>query len=215
MGGISEAHAEWAVVDRMRQMMDEPHGDYLATQTYAMFTAVLCWVLQHLRIPKNRQESVKDRAASELWDQMANEAASGAPWLMPVLPDQRTASVGKMTVYVPGAANVADHSAQRLLINLRDAVAHGDARVVRPFNCNDRLVGFTFACRETKTDWNGELTLLREDMRRIGSVLATRYRDAILEAGLAEHGPTFRETAISLREAANDASACSEGRAAS
>lgn len=204
MGLITADHAEWAVVDRMRQMMEEPQGDYLATQTYALFTTTLCWVMQHLRIPQGQQETAKDRAAAALLTALGEVPASSDPWLMPVAPVRRQEWVGNDQISVPASTGFQDHSLKRLLINLRDASAHGDARNVEPFNSGLNLVGFTFNCAEKRNpEWRGRITLLRADMRRIGTTLATHYRDAIVKAGKELYGSHFPgEGADMIEEAA-------------
>lgn len=204
MGLITEDHAEWAVVDRMRHMMEEPKGDYLATQTYAMFTAILCWVMQHLRIPECQQANAKDRAASILLKELETAKASDAPWSIPVSSEGRAAKVGGAHVQVPASSGFTDHSVKRLLINLRNAIAHGDARNIQPFNDGSYLVGFTFNCAEKSSQdgvpWRGNITLLRSDMSRIGSLLATKYRDAIVLAGKKKYGQHFPGEAEELQE---------------
>lgn len=195
MGMITADHAEWAVVDRMRQMMEQPQGDYLATQTYALFTTTLCWVMQHIRIPQNQRQTAKDQAAAALCAELANTPASAEPWTIPVAGVRRVKRVGNTSVRVPASTGFEDHTVERLLINLRDAAAHGDARNVQPFNVGAQLVGFTFNCSERprpeRPEWRGHITLLRADMLRIGVALATRYRDAIVVAGKQMHGLHF------------------------
>lgn len=194
MGSISQEHAEWAVVDRMRQMMEEPKGEYLATQTYAMFSAILCWVLQHLRINPDDQGGPKDVAAIQLLGDLAEEPAADAPWSFPVSGNERIEAVGAMEITVPGSVGFDGLKAKDLLCILRDAMAHGDARNVHPFNFNNLLLGFTFHHGARR------ITLLRSDMRRIGSVLATRYRDAIVAAGQVVHGQHFPAEATDMLE---------------
>jgi hypothetical protein len=74
------------------------------------------------------------------------------------------------------------HTVDRFLINLRDATAHGDARIVSPFNVlverQHLLAGFSFECsekRDGRKTWEGKITLLETDMRRIGIQLAKAY----------------------------------------
>lgn len=190
MGLITEDHAEWAVVDRMRQMIEAPQGDYLATQTYALFTSVLCWVLQHLRIPQEQYLTAKDKAAHDLLRQLQGCDASKAPWFVPTAPVERIERVGSSGISVPATLGFEGQTIEQALINLRNAVAHGDARNVKPFNSGPTLAGFTFNCSD-RTGWTGRMTLLRSDMRRIGAELATEYRDAIVRCGKEMHGPHF------------------------
>lgn len=49
---IRTEHVEWAVVDRLGQMLDEvpPPSEFNVTHSFALFSSILCWTLQHLRI---------------------------------------------------------------------------------------------------------------------------------------------------------------------
>jgi hypothetical protein len=145
---VTDDHVEWAVVGRLGRMLKEPpHDTFSVTQTYALFTATLCWVMQRIRSRKNENEA--DRIAAGVFKRLTTERISEQPWaICPTL--SRIASIGTHAVHVPAASNFEDHRASRFLINLRDAVAHGDARKVLPFNVpTERLrAGFTFRCSE-------------------------------------------------------------------
>lgn len=199
MGMITEDHAEWAVVDRMRQMLDAPQGDYLATQSYALFTSVLCWVLQHVRMPPDQHSTARDKAAHDLLIQLQACDASDAPWCAPTASVERIERPGPNGILVPATVGFEGQTIEQVLINLRNAVAHGDARNVRPFNAGAILVGFTFNCAD-RHGWNGQITLLRSDMRRVGTELATRYRDAIVVCGKQMHGDHFPAEGEAMRE---------------
>ncbi|ARS26094.1 hypothetical protein [Sphingomonas sp. KC8] len=203
MGLITADHAEWAVVDRMRQMIEVPQGDYLATQTYALFTSVLCWVLQHLRIPEPQRLTAKDKAAHELLTQLQGCDARHAPWSVPTAPVERIERTGSSSIRVPATHGFEGQTIEQVLINLRNAVAHGDARNVKPFNSGPTLVGFTFDCSD-RMGWIGQMTLLRSDMRRVGTELATRYRDAILRSGKEMYGPHFPAEGETMGEWASE-----------
>lgn len=182
MGQIPREHAEWAVVDRLRQMLDDPKDEYRASQSYALFSSILCWVMQHMRIHKDYQFTNGDRAASALLAELEREPIDGEPWRIWSTADARIEGPG-MTV--PRPDGFENHNAARLLRNLRDAMAHGDARKVQPFNHGEVLVGFSFDCSELRNRqvvWQGRIVLLRSDMRRIGCALASRYCNAIRAA---------------------------------
>lgn len=182
MGQIPQEHAEWAVVDRLRQMLEEPEGPYLASQSYALFASILCWVMQHARVHRDYQFTSGDRAASALLATLRSEPVSADPWR--ILSDA-AARIGEGGVQVPGPEGFENHDAARFLINLRDAMAHGDARNVKPYNHGEVLVGFSFNCSEIRNRqvaWQGRIVLLRSDMRRIGCALASRYCDGIKAA---------------------------------
>lgn len=182
MGQIPQEHAEWAVVDRLRRMLAGPEGPYLASQSYALFSTILCWVMQHTRVHRDYQFTPGDRAASALLTALRNEPVTADPWRIWTEPAAR---IGEQGVQVPRPEGFEHHDAARFLINLRDAMAHGDARNVKPFNHGEVLVGFSFECSEIRSRqvaWQGRIVLLRSDMRRIGCGLASRYCDAIKAA---------------------------------
>lgn len=182
MGQIPQEHAEWAVVDRLRQMLEGPEGPYLASQSYALFSTILCWVMQHTRVHRDYQFTPGDRAASALLATLRNEPVIADPWRISAEPAAR---IGEHGVQVPKPEGFEHHDAARFLINLRDAMAHGDARNVKPYNHGEVLVGFRFECSEIRNRqvvWQGRIVLLRSDMRRIGSGLASRYCEVIKAA---------------------------------
>ncbi|WP_271439484.1 hypothetical protein [Pontixanthobacter luteolus] len=182
MGQIAPEQAEWAVVDRLRQMLEAPEGAYLASQSYALFSSILCWAMQHMRIHADYQLTDGDGAASALMAELENEQVNIEPWCVCSEPAGPVEGRG---LTVPPPEGFENHSAARLLRNLRDAMAHGDARKVQPFNHGEILVGFTFNCSELKkrkVDWQGRIVLLRADMQRIGCSLASRYCAAIKAA---------------------------------
>jgi hypothetical protein len=132
-------------------------------------------------------------------------SAADEPWNI------RATSVGRITgeagqrIMVPPPHGFETHNAARLLKNLRDATAHGDARSVKPYNVGGRLVGFRFTCEErnrNEVSWSGEITLLKSDMHRIGEALAKLYCDAIRSDAARGVAHGFVEDARSIREVA-------------
>lgn len=182
MTEIRREHVEWVIVDRLRRMLEAPrHPDFNVTETFALFSSVLCWVLQHVRIGKDARQTFGDDKASELAEELKRQLVHAEPWRIPLTPRV----VEK--VAIPEARGFDDHNALRFLKNLRDAVAHGDARNVEPFHSQGRgadrtLLGFTFKCaefRDRECVWTGEITLLESDLRRIAIELARLYCDAV------------------------------------
>jgi hypothetical protein len=65
MTEFTKTHAEWAVVDRLRSLLNEPaHAEYNVTQAYGLCVAILAWVMQRVRTPDSLVSSAEDRAAS-------------------------------------------------------------------------------------------------------------------------------------------------------
>jgi hypothetical protein len=207
---ITDNHVEWAVVDRLRCMLEEPpHQSYNVTQTYALFTTVLCWVVQRIRIPTHEISTQDDRIANKLFKTLSAAGAVDEPWRIPV--SGRIERIGAISVPVPAAVDFEEHTIRRFLINLRDATAHGDARNVLPFNVQNGseclLAGFTFLCQEKekgtrKIIWEGKITLVENDMRRIGSHLANAYCNALRRSERHRRDSHFPDDAASIRETA-------------
>jgi hypothetical protein len=209
MTQITDDHVEWAVVDRLRRMLDEPqHELFNVTQAYALFTTTLCWVTQRIRVRADDVNSRDDKVAHELFEKFSDTSIADDPWRVNVKPVRRIEMVGPHRVTVPGPSNFATHTVARFLINLRDASAHGDARNVRPFNVTfgsePLLVGFCFVCaelnRERRKTWEGRITLLQSDMRRIGGRLAKIYCDRLSNAHASDSH--FGSDAGSIKERA-------------
>jgi hypothetical protein len=203
MGLIAKEHAEWAVVDRLRQMLEVPQGEFKATQSFALFSSILCWVMQHIRIKHGQQVTDGDKAAAVLYEELDKELIASEPWNVRTDPAGRIEPVGSRGVAIPAPQGFEEHTAARFLKNLRDAMAHGDARTVEPFNDGDWLVGFTFNCSEHPRGelvWEGKITLIRSDFQRLGSLLATRYCDAMKASGIRQYGGHFEGVAASFVE---------------
>jgi hypothetical protein len=206
MTHITVNHVEWAVVGRLRLMLEEPSREkFNVTQTYALFTTILCWVVQHIRIPTHEIKSPGDRIAHKLLEIFSDGAIADGPWRINVTPTARIERVGLHSIPVPAPRNFETHTVRRFLINLRDATLHGDARKVSPFNVERLLAGFTFACEEVsdrRRTWEGEITLLEQDMRRIGIQLAKTYCDALRRTEPHRGDNHFGSDAASIRETA-------------
>jgi hypothetical protein len=186
LGGINEQHVEWAVVSRLAMMLDEPqHRLFDVTHTYALFVPILCWTMQRMR-----QNDPKGRV---LQDRLRRGKVTEEPWHLPLKKVHRSVhGVGPEGVATTQTPK--DWPIEPFLIALRNSVAHGDSRNVFPFHrqAADRheLVGFKFKCKvvfsaaeeksiygtgEKSATWQGEITLLSEDMRRIGCALAREF----------------------------------------
>ena len=204
MTEITKDHAEWALVDRLRLLLEEPpHQSFNVTQSYALFTTILCWVMQRIRIKPHEIASKDDQIAHKLFQELMGASINTDPWRIHVAPTERIEPAGATSVRVPAPQSFEAHTAERFLVNLRHATAHGNARSVEAFNMGGLLVGFTFSCAEferKKKTWEGKITLLEADMRRIGIQLARLYCDAIRHSHLRD--PHFGRDAASIEEAA-------------
>lgn len=154
MGHILQHAAEYETVRRLAEMLVSAKEEYKATESYALFTTIVCWVMQRARTPVNRNDQA-DRQAREVGIALQGSRISGEPWSLNSIPD--------MTAF-------------DFFIAVRNAVAHGDGRQIRPLNENGILVGQIVPIIGT------EIRLNRADMCRLGCGLAR-----IFCATMAEH----------------------------
>lgn len=192
---ITDEHLEWATVHRLREMLAAVNEDYKVTSTYALFTAILCWVAQRIR---SQGDGPIDLRARGLYDELALEKAVDPPWGLSA-EGEHPQFLGFNFTPRSGIAGVAELPISDLLIALRNAVAHGDARKILPINHNGWLVGQRFLVRATddrrRLLWTGEVNLRRADMRRIGETLAARFCGALAHAR-----PHFADDARTVHE---------------
>jgi hypothetical protein len=208
MSEITKDHVEWAVVDRLRLMLEEtPHEQFNVTQTYALFSSILCWVVQRIRIPTHEIVSRNDRIAHQLSKTLSQVPVRDDPWRIHVVSTPRIEPIGSRRILIPAPENFeTTHTAFRFLKNLRDATAHGDARNVLPFSEEHFLFGFTFSCAEFNKDrektWDGKITLIENDMRQLGIELARTYCNAIRPKEPRHRHGHFGKVAASIQETA-------------
>ncbi len=175
------------------------------TQAYSLFTTILCWVMQRIRIPEDEISTPDDEIVRAVLKKLEEASVASDPWQ--VHPTERVVNVGTTRVRVPAPRGFEGHTAKRLLINLRNTTAHGDARKVTPFNVPiggaRLLAGFTFTCHERDHKWEGEITLLESDLRRIGGALTTLYCNALRRSEAHRGDSQFGSNAArSVREVA-------------
>jgi hypothetical protein len=190
---INDEHVEFAIVQRFCEMLQEPHPRYEVSFIYALFVAILCWSTQRLRTDTKKDYSPEARAAAKVWADFEREPIFRAPWSIAIV-DDTLSSGEKLSGHSFASSDFHDHTADRLVKNLRDAAAHGDARKVEPYHTGTRgkpdraLVGFTFKCeegyrqnRQWIVTWTGEITLRADDMARVAGEVAKRFCSAMEE----------------------------------
>ncbi|UXS41995.1 hypothetical protein FY150_19790 [Agrobacterium tumefaciens] len=153
MGHILQHAAEYETVRRLAEMLVSAKEHYKTTESYALFTTIVCWVMQRARTPANRDDPT-DRQAREVGIALQGLCISVEPWSLTTLPD--------MTAF-------------DFFIGVRNAVAHGDGRQIRPLNENGTLIGQIVPINGT------EVPLRRADMRRLGCALADIFCSKMAE----------------------------------
>jgi hypothetical protein len=204
---IREEHVEWATVHRMREMLASVRRDYEVTQTYSLFTGILCWTIQRIRTPEDQQDRIA-RAMERLRQDLERKTFIDFAQLRPMPVEvgrpsrSETQAPRPLNSFIDFAECDGPFHALRTLEALRNAVAHGDARCVKPWNQNGRLIAYEFHCNETKrinkkreTTWDGCVTLDRFGMNTIAAALADKFCRAI-----ADDYPALDLDAAQLRE---------------
>jgi len=190
MTAITEIHAEWAVVDRLRSMLSEaPHPDYNVTQAYGLCVAILAWVMQRIRTPEHQTSSPEDRAAVAARQLLEQQKVEALPWGL-----KTHGASGSMSLQ----SDFKDFTAFDFLKWLRDASCHGDARQISPVNAGGSLTGFGFRAT-ARDDHERSLVLTERDLRRIGCAVASMYCDA-LQSAVSSEPSHFAEDARSMGE---------------
>jgi len=182
-------------------MLHSTRRDIEITQTYTLFTGILCWVMQRVRWPDDN---------TKLREPMARlrEALEGEPFRGFV---RRIARPPLREVSLPNpippghplndfSARLApprgDMSSLDGLVLLRNAVAHGDHRRVVPLNDGQLLRGYQLECVKMngkKLEWSAQLCLNRRGMAHIAEEIANRFCSAALHGGGVADANRIRE----------------------
>lgn len=158
MGEIVDKVAEFETVRRLAEMLGTAKEDYKTTESYALFTAILCWVMQRVRTPEHH-DNLGDGHARSVGERLKEHRISEEPW-----------QIGQFE----------NMSAFDFFKHLRDSVAHGDRRRISPLNENSILVGHSFELRSHNgARLVGTVDLRRKDMRRLGIQLAELFCEAM------------------------------------
>jgi hypothetical protein len=191
MGGISDAQVEWAIVNRLKAMLDDPpQTTFNVTQTFALFSSVLLWTKNRAWVAGNngqrgQWQDQADHLAHDVREAMRGKLISDNPWRLSLaVPQIALVDRGEEREIRERRINAdfEEMTAENFFKWLRDALAHGDGRTIKPIHKlstqtgNALLAGF-------RVEFNAErgaaqtlkLDLFHDDMRRIGSVLADLF----------------------------------------
>lgn len=191
MGGIADEHVEWAIVNRLKAMLDEPpKTKFNVTQSFALFSTVLLWTKNRAWVGGDRQDRPHwfgdaDHAARNAREGLRESRICDEPWLLSRTPPQ-IAMVDHDHGSRIGAPEInsdfAEMTAEEFFKWLRDALAHGDGRTIRPIHKRSvrgnktLLAGFEIVFTERKGAARQlTLALYHADMKRIGAILADLF----------------------------------------
>ena len=202
MTAIDERHIEWATVERMRAMLRSTRRDYEITQTYTLFTSILCWTLQRIRWKEDDTKLAEPMAhlRAELERNSMQDFLRGIPLDRPKIVKEN--SLRKHETYFNDFSKFEiperDKSSLTLLVDLRNAVAHGDLRKIKPISRGPRLLGYEINCESRGRDWKAEVSLNRAGM----SYVADKIAELFCNAAIDQHDAASLRDAESIREAA-------------
>lgn len=161
---IGSEHVEWAVVSRLRDMLQgSAQAPYDVTQAYAFFSAIIQWTVQRMR---TKGSGPADDAARRFYARMKNENFAR------FLP---AGELGHSVADLPAEGPVEGISVADFMIAVRNGSAHGDGRSVKPLHRKSAdgkvttLVGFSIP-------WDDHsIMLARPMMVSFGTWLADQF----------------------------------------
>lgn len=174
MGGISEENVEWAVVNRLKAMLDHPpQTDFNVTLGFSLFSTILLWTKNRMWVLAS--DGPADDQATAARAKLGEALIIEAPWNL---------SMQFPSNHAPGEVN-ADFAAMKASAFfkwLRDALAHGDGRTIRPLHWTSNttgtewLGGFLVTFPEARgSDRILTLHLFKGDIHRMGQQLADLF----------------------------------------
>lgn len=195
MGGIDDRNVEWAVVSRLKAMLDKPpRTRFNVTQSFALFSAILLWTKQRTWVGGDQADrpawfTDADHAARNAREMLRTVSIFDAPWgLARVRP--RFRPLDERDPVDLSAEQINDDfegvTAEQFIKWLRNALAHGDGRTIRPLHKpsswrnKSLLAGFEIASRaDVRSKRLLTLSLYHADMTRIGAILADSFCTAL------------------------------------
>ncbi|TBH59774.1 hypothetical protein ELG65_15855 [Rhizobium leguminosarum] len=213
MGGISDEHVEWALISRLKAMLDDPpKTKFNITQTFSIFSTILLWSKNRAWVGGNNPPAAwldpVDERAHAVRLQLQNQRIIDPPWLL----SQREPMLAEVNegqgVGLAAAVNTdfKDMCAEEFINWLRNAFGHGDGRSIRPLHRHQGaaeetwLIGFDVKFEVARGSANKlHLQLYEADMRRIGSRLAHVFCSSLSGAD------KFFEEEIGTKQRVNEA----------
>lgn len=184
MGGIPDDQVEWAVVNRLGAMLQTPpETKFNVTQSFAIFSAALLWSKNRLWVggdgPDRAAFNGSDHAARDAREALGAVLICEAPW-----------SLARVR---PGLKGMRDHPPVGERINadfeqmnagdfirwLRNAIAHGDGRTIKPIQKTSLRHYQTYLAGFEIRSGGLTLSLYHADIVRIGSVLSDTFCRAL------------------------------------
>jgi hypothetical protein len=188
MGSIADEHVEWAMVNRLKAMLDTPpETKFNVTQSFALFSAILLWTKQRAWVRDHDLLGRADCAARQVRIALQAKTIFDSPWLLSKTRPHPAATDSEVAP-APGRINTdfEDMKVEQFIRWVRNALAHGDGRTIKPIHIPSRtgsktyLAGFeVVAAAEKAAERTFVLSLYHSDMTRIGTTLAHTFCQAL------------------------------------
>lgn len=185
---INDTHVEWAVINRLKAMLDDPpKTDFNLTLTFSLFTTIVlwsknrAWVAGHLDRPRPLKGQ-SDHDAHSVREYLGQQNITEEPWYLSRR-EPHLVDISGNRPHLQRAAEINGDfegmAAADFFEWLRNALAHGDGRTIRPIHRLEPrsrpryLVGFQIEFDETRgASHKLTLSLYEVDMKRLGAQLA-------------------------------------------
>jgi hypothetical protein len=208
---ISDDQIEFAVVKRLKAMIDEPpQTRYNVTQRFAMFSTVVLWTKNRTWVAGNdgdlrKLRNTADASAHAVRMEMGRKLITENPWCLPLVAPRIALIDSKAGPANQINADFQNVTAEEFFKWLRDALAHGDGRKIaqggigkiHPIHKQRTGTGKRLLAGFRIVYANRTLSLFNDDMRRIGSELADLFCKE-----LSGGDPNFEQAATQIEEVA-------------
>jgi len=190
MGYIPEANVEWAMVNRLKAVLEAPEPtDFNVTRAFSAFCTILLWTKQRAWVGGNNPQLLDpaDLAANAVRRDLAAGSITDLPWsLSQIVPARMESLDGRWREGMAVNEAFFARPADAFFRWVRDVIAHGDGRKIRPISKIGRdgkvayIGGVTLRSRAdflepTQPQRELNLDLFKDDMVRLGSELADRF----------------------------------------
>ena len=138
---INDRHVEWAVVNRLKAMLDAPPATmFNVTQSFALFSSIVLWTKQRAWVGGEADERPQwfdeaDHAARDLREALRAANVFDPPWSLSKTPPRLGRVRERDPIHLAEEHINVDFegmTAEQFIKWLRDALAHGDARKITP-----------------------------------------------------------------------------------